>query len=624
MAYKFLEQNSEHLSICEKNSFKQTFKKIAFKSFYGYNSSNIKNNFNKRKWQAINSLSKDKNIIILKSDKSNQVVILDRDEYNKKLETIILDTSKFQKIDKDIVKYTRIEENRVSAILRQLKNSNIINSELFDKLNPTGTQPGRLYGLPKTHKPNIPLRPIFSAINTSTYKISKFLVPLLQPLTQNNYTIKDTPDFLDKLKQYNHSNGEIMVSFDIESLFTNIPLEETVEICIQQIFNNKPNDYKFNGFSKEVFRKILNLSVKNNFFLCNQNLYKQIDGVAMGNPLAPILANIFLNHQEKKWLNHCPQSYKPQLYLRYVDDTFLIFKQNKHIEHFLTYLNNQHKNIKFTKQNEDNGTLNFLDVNVKNNHNEFQTSCYRKPTFSGLYTQFSSFMPSLYKINLIKTLIHRIYVISSSYKIFHMEITKFKEILQKNGFPSNLISKEVKKYLNKIYNPKEKILTCKKKSFTFSLTYLGDNQIIKELNFIFKKYFPHLEIRIVFIPKLRLGSFFKNKDPIPSALVSQVVYKFTCSSCTASYIGETRRHLGARIGEHLGISFLTGKPKVGDCNSAIYKHIKSLNHVATENNFKILTKCKNNEELIIKESFYIKNFLPNLNNNIYSYQIKLF
>ena len=85
----------------------------------------------------------------------------------------------------------------------------------------------------------------------------------------------------------------------------------------------------------------------------------------MGSPLGPHLANIFMSHMEKKWLQNCPIDFKPVLYRRYVDDTFLLFNSRDHVQLFLTYLNSQHPNINFTFDNEQDGILPFLDVKVK-------------------------------------------------------------------------------------------------------------------------------------------------------------------------------------------------------------------------------------------------------------------
>ena len=126
-----------------------------------------------------------------------------------------------------------------------------------------------------------------------------------------------------------------MASFDVTSLFTNIPVDETIEIITNRLFSNC---CRFHGLTRSDFTKLLGLSVKNCHFVFNGRLYHQVDGVAMGSPLGPLFANIFMSFHEKDWLHNCPSSFKPLLYRRYVDDYFLLFRRSEHVQLFLTYL----------------------------------------------------------------------------------------------------------------------------------------------------------------------------------------------------------------------------------------------------------------------------------------------
>ena len=136
-------------------------------------------------------------------------------------------------------------------------------------------------------------RPILS----STYKLPKFLVPLLKSLTSNDYTSKDSFAFAEEIVE--QDSEFFMGSLDVDSLFTNIPLEETIDICTNTLFENME---KVEGLSKIEFKELLSLATKESYFIFNGQLYKQVDGVAMGSPLGPTLANAFLVHFEKNWL----------------------------------------------------------------------------------------------------------------------------------------------------------------------------------------------------------------------------------------------------------------------------------------------------------------------------------
>ena len=146
-----------------------------------------------------------------------------------------------------------------------------------------------------------------------------------------------------------------MVSFDVESLFTNIPLDETINICAERIYTRKK---KVKGLLKRHFKQLLTHATKSSCFLFNGTYYSQIDGVAMGSPLGPTLANLFLTYHEEKWLSDCPVQFKPKFFRRYVDDIFLLFDDCDQVKKFLRYMNSRHKNMKFTYEEEQNDSQN--------------------------------------------------------------------------------------------------------------------------------------------------------------------------------------------------------------------------------------------------------------------------
>ena len=110
---------------------------------------------------------------------------------------------------------------------------------------PSGSTPARIYGTPKMRKfssgnlfPN--LRPIVSSIGTFNYNLARFLFDFLSPLVPNDYSCKDTFSFVSQIKNANLSK-KFLVSYDVTSLFTNIPLQETIDIAVNLIFNHNPN-----------------------------------------------------------------------------------------------------------------------------------------------------------------------------------------------------------------------------------------------------------------------------------------------------------------------------------------------------------------------------------------------
>ena len=153
----------------------------------------------------------------------------------------------------------------------------------------------------------------------------------------------------------------------------------------------------------------------------------------MGSPLGSILANAFLCHYEKLWFESWAPEFKPVVYIRYVDDIFVLFKSKDHLLLFAKYMNTRHKNLKFTFDFELNNSFSFLDVKITRGSNGFSTSVFGKVTFSGVFTNSGSF--------------------------------------KCNNYPAGLIDQYVKNFLNKIYVPKKVLITLPKKDVLIFLPF---------------------------------------------------------------------------------------------------------------------------------------------------------
>ena len=151
----------------------------------------------------------------------------------------------------------------------------------------------------------------------------------------------------------------------------------------------------------------------------------------MGSPLGPILAYIFMCHFENKAMDTY-LGIKPLVYRRYVDDCFLVFRSKRLCSAFFDFLNKQHPNITFTREDESNSEIPFLDILIKRkSEGLLDTSIYRKPTFSGLYLKWSSFIPKQFKINLLTCLLNRAWRICSNSDLFHKEVIFIKDTICK-------------------------------------------------------------------------------------------------------------------------------------------------------------------------------------------------
>ena len=196
-------------------------------------------NLNPVEREALEQLSKNKNIIISKVDKGNAVVIQNVSDYRAKISQILNATDKFKKLNDDpTVKRERSLYNMLSALWKRMK----LDPETLERIRPCGSRAGVMYGLPMVHKDNEPIRPIISAIGTYSYRLAKYLDEILKPLaSNNNRMLHDTFDFVNKVSKLNITRDSYLTSLDVESLFTNIPTSETIEIILNRAFNKKNN-----------------------------------------------------------------------------------------------------------------------------------------------------------------------------------------------------------------------------------------------------------------------------------------------------------------------------------------------------------------------------------------------
>lgn len=596
------------------NELTSQIKNIA-RSSYEHNDHSDKNKYISSQIKVLKNLKKDKSIVITRPDKGKGIVILNKTDYINKTEELLKDTTKFKSLSGNWLKQITYLEDKLNRLLRSLKKK--LPSNVLNYLQASGSTPGVLYGLPKVHKADCPIRPILSAINTFNYNLAKFLVPILSPLTSNEYTIKNSSSFIKDIHNINFKSNYYLASFDIKSLFTNIPLIETIDICVDlcKSLNIIPHE-----LTELEFKSLLDIAIKESVFCFNNDLYKQVDGVAMGSPLGPTLANAFLCFYEDRWLKDCPVDYKPIYYSRYVDDCFLVFKESSHASRFLEYLNSKHRNIKFTIEQEENGQLPFLDTLVTKSGNKLLTDVYRKPTYTGLGLNYMSYVPQIFKVNSIKTLIHRAYNVCSNWLSFDEEINRLKVFFANNGYPLHLFEKYLKTFINeKMKGSTNRDIDVKEKDKIryISLPFYGhlSYHIRSSLSKSLKDCFPDFSFRFVFTNNYTIGSFFNHKDRLPDLLCSKVVYKFTCPSCNAGYIGSTIRNLNIRISEHKGISFRTGHPISNPSYSVVRHHSENMDHKIRFEDFRILHRVRHETELRLAESLYIFHNKPNLNAN---------
>ena len=319
-----------------------------------------------------------------------------------------------------------------------------------------------------------------------------------------------------------------------------------MDICCKALFHS--GDCPDVDISEKSFRELILMVTSGVEFSFEDVMYRQVDGVAMGSPLGPVLANIFVGYCETL----IPEGKLPPLYCRYVDDSFSCFASKSDSFVFLDVLNNLHPSLKFTCEFEECGQLPFLDVLVeKSVEGGVLTTVYRKPTFTGLYIVWDSFCAKSYKINLVRNLVDRAHRICSK-SLLEAELDVLRGLFRLNGYPEYV----VKKYVT-LSSLQSSPISSDVRPVYVRLPWKGDSvsrDMERQVRSVVESNYHDVTVRFVYSTS---RAFMVKKDVLPTTKQSHVTYLFECRRCESRYVGRTLQHLDARIRQHVPLSQLS-------------------------------------------------------------------
>eukprot|EP00745_Piridium_sociabile_P005366 TRINITY_DN13285_c0_g1_i1.p1 TRINITY_DN13285_c0_g1~~TRINITY_DN13285_c0_g1_i1.p1 ORF type:complete len:744 (-),score=124.94 TRINITY_DN13285_c0_g1_i1:151-2382(-) len=353
--------------------------------------------------RELKNLVTQRKIRISVADKGGAVVVQDTTKYIAEIERQLSNEGHYVRVKDDPT--CRIAKAS-NALVDELFSANHIAEEtkIWALVEPNSVLCHRLYTLPKIHKTLVdpPGRPIVSGVNGPTEKLSKLVDSWLQPSVRKvpSY-IQDTTHMLRTIEQWNHDYGPFnnsvkLVTIDVVGLYTNIPHDE-IETALRfhlqggQVDGIPPTD---------KIIQVVDHILKNNVFKFEDRIFKQIFGTAMGTPMAPSVAILFMAWLEKRMLAGSPVPIQEDNWRRFIDDIIMLWTgTEEELEQFTEYINGFHRSIKFTMQSSSE-SISFLDITISLRNGYLHTDRFYKETDTHAYLHYKSCHPPHVKKNI--------------------------------------------------------------------------------------------------------------------------------------------------------------------------------------------------------------------------------
>ena len=437
---------------------------------------NKSDNLSTHERNALSALKSYDDIIIKKADKGGMLVVLDTSFYKNKmvLNDHLLQSNTYQRVppntDKKVMDELTQHLNKYEKCLypaefkyilnKKWKSSNIYvtpkvhkNKSIIDACSTSNTD-----FIQMTVPQDLKGRPIIAGPESPTQRLSELVEKILSPLVPRLRSfVQDDIDFVRKLPRSTTFECEIY-SVDIVSLYTNIPHELGIEAVGYYIDNNP--DLIPERFSKEFIIQSLLFVLRNNNFIFDGKLYHQITGTAMGTKLAPPYANLSVGYlEETKLYPSLPLHFEPdicdiiiQMFLRYIDDGFVMWPFGEHFDTFLHLLNSMNSSLKYTVEKSKHSTEDDKDIQnlpflcvlvIVKDRKHFSTDIFYKETNSHFYLDYNSHHPQHIKNNLPYSLARKIVAFVSDEDKLNSRLREMKTWLLQCNYPAKTINKGI-------------------------------------------------------------------------------------------------------------------------------------------------------------------------------------
>ncbi|XP_055527416.1 uncharacterized protein LOC129720029 [Wyeomyia smithii] len=502
-------------------------------------------------------LRKNPEVCVLESDKGKRMVVMYTKEYDQKMEAL-LDSPTYTTTKKDP---TAAFQRNNNSFVSRLLNLKLIDTTTATRLRTYTAICPRIYGQPKAHKAELPLRPVVPNITAPTYALSKYVANILQQAFISEYNISDSFEFARYINTITLPPDYVLVSFDVVSLFTNVPQD----LIMQIIIHWWPSIRGKTKINLDLFLEMVVFCLKCSYFQFRDKYYLQQTDTAMGSPLSPILADMVM---EDLICNAARKlSFTPPVLKKYVDDLILALPKQETLN-TLGIFNGFHPNLQFTMEEESNGALPYLDTKRVTSLTTNNTTTQHKQT------------------------------------VF--------QHLRRNSYPSALINRLINRTTQSFSQPTTPPPNiCPLDNTAPETTYrsmINIPVLSSILVSILKKDHPLVKIALK-TTKTTRNLLRQVTDPIDPQQLSNVIYTIPCSNCEKSYIGMTKNHLKTRISGHRSnINKLSASPHhPSEQRTALTQHIMDHQHTFNLSNTKIVDRSYRSTDLPILEMCHIYN-----------------
>ncbi len=401
-----------------------------------------RSNLSREEQRAIRELQFNPHIVIKPADKGSAVVIMSIADYIKEAQKQLSNTAFYKKESENLTKKFNAE---VKSVLDDLHQLGEIGKKCHKYLYVENPRTPLFYLLPKIHKGITPPpgRPILSANDSPTERISQFVDFFLRPLVEllPSY-IRDTTDLIVKLAAKGTPPPNcLLVTLDVISLYPSIPILDGLRACAAQLMSHRPAGSLPRNSS---LIRLLKLVLEKNNFEFNGQQYVQIAGTAMGTRVAPSFANLFMGHFEEKYVY--TYRLQPWCWFRFIDDIkFLWPNGREELDRFIHYLNHEteYPTIKFTANISDTSN-DFLDTSLYYTpEGNIAFKLYSKPTDKHNYLRYDSCHPKRMKDSIPFSQFLRIRRICTDISEFDKSAALIGKHFLRRGYPKELIEESI-------------------------------------------------------------------------------------------------------------------------------------------------------------------------------------